>query len=292
MTPTATRAIFENLATAWASTRSPIDWLARTAPGSTKTRLSKPPIQAATAVKCSQSTATPRYAPDSKAAAWLFRLLVSSATPVAARAAWPGRPRTPRQETDASANPTSARRIHHQAAKRPRLSRSNNGWPNTAQIGTSAAVDAWPMATYSVPARSTTPLATASRRLRAAASCIAAGLLRPNSGRNTRCQLSRVPNNALAASENHHRPIAVSGANCACDDSADAAATPSAGIGPMISGKAPLTVWPSTADRVRHETVYTPFGSCSGSETTSDLGSFGATWLSPRSTASRCAFSS
>src|SRR5712692_1134493 len=127
--------------------------------------------------------------------------------------------------------------------------------------------------------------------LREAAAAMAAGLLRPNSGRNTSCQLSSVPNRALAASENHQRPTAVSGANWAWDDAAAVAATPSAGIGPTISGKAPLTVWPSTADRVRQATVYTPLGSWSGSDATSDLGSFGATWLSPRSTPSRCAFS-
>ena len=143
-----------------------------------------------------------------------------------------------------------------------------------------------------MPANSTPPLAMANRRLRAADWRMAAGLLRPNSGRKTNCQLSSVPNRALAASENHHRPTAVSGANCACDEAPDAAATPSAGIGPMISAKAPLTVWPSTADSVRQATVYTPLGSWSGSETTNDLGSLGATWLSPRSTASRCAFNS
>src|ERR1700704_6522229 len=104
----------------------------------------------------------------------------------------------------------------------------------------------------------------ANRLLRAAARASAAGLLRPKSGRNTNRQLSSVPNKAQAASENHQRPTAVSGANCAWDDAAAVAATPSAGIGPMISGKAPLTVWPSTADRVRQETVYTPFDSWSG----------------------------
>src|SRR5437870_8648437 len=112
----------------------------------------------------------------------------------------------------------------------------------------------------------------ANRLLRAADMGRAAGLLRPNNGRNTNRQLSKVPNRAHAASENHQRPTAVSGANCACDDAAEVAATPSAGIGPTISGNAPLTVWPSTADSVRHETVYTPFGSWSGSETPNERG--------------------
>src|SRR5205807_6232876 len=137
-----------------------------------------------------------------------------------------------------------------------RLRSSASGWPIAAQIGTSAAVAAWATATYSVPMSNTRAPPTASRRLRAAATGKAAGFARPNSGLKTICQLSRVPNTALAATKNHHRPNAVSGANVACDEvAAVATGRPSAGIGPTISGYAPLTVWPSTADSVRQATV-------------------------------------
>jgi hypothetical protein len=92
------------------------------------------------------------------------------------------------------------------------------------------------MAPYSVPISKARPAMIASRRLRAAASGRAAGFDRPNSGRKTTCQASRLPSSTLAAIENHQRPTAVSGANCASDDVAVAALTSPSGTGPMISG--------------------------------------------------------
>src|SRR5206468_3227129 len=101
MTATDASARLENRATPRASTRSPVAWLAWTAVGSTYARLISPPIQAATARKCNQSTPTARYDPDRSAAAWLLKLLVNNASPVATIATWPGQRRTPRHDTKA-----------------------------------------------------------------------------------------------------------------------------------------------------------------------------------------------
>src|SRR2546430_1558476 len=98
---------------------------------------------------------------------------------------------------------------------------SENHQRPTAVSGANCAWDeAWAVARRGVPTRRATPLIRASRWLRAAERGGAAGLLRQNRGQNTTRQLKSVPNNAHAASENHQRPTAVSGANCAWDEAA------------------------------------------------------------------------